>query len=91
VHHKNFKVTVNRRLKTDHPDWRRLTKKEKKALAEQVTEAVVKGYDFEQEIGKPVEELLGIENQIADEDSITLKEMGDLIYDFHDRHFSNVN
>ncbi|MCP4753069.1 MAG: transposase [Proteobacteria bacterium] len=90
MHHKNIKVTVKRRLKKDHPDWRRLTKKEKKALAEQITEAVVKDYDFEREIDKPVEELLGIENQIVNEDIITLKEMGDLIDDFHEKSFIDV-
>ncbi len=75
MHHKNIKLIVKKQLKKDHPNWRSLSKKEKKALAEQVTEAVINDYDFKQEIDVPVEELIGIDNQVIDEEIFTLDEM----------------
>jgi len=33
MHHKNIKLIVKRQLKKDHPNWRGLTKKEKRILA----------------------------------------------------------
>ncbi len=83
MHHKNIKVIVKRQLKKDHPNWRRLTKKEKKVLSKQVTEAVVNDYDFKQEIDTPVEELIGIDNQIINDDIIALDEMNTMIDDFY--------
>ncbi len=90
MHHKNIKVIVKRQLKKDHPNWRRLTKKGKNTLAKQVTEAVINDYDFNQEINTPVEELIGIENQVIYEDIITLDEMNALIDDFYRNSFIDV-
>jgi hypothetical protein len=90
MHHKNIKVIVKRQLKKDHPNWRSLTKKEKKALAEQVTEVVINDYDFEQEIETPIEELIGIDNQVINEDIMTLDEMNVLIDDFYKNSFIDV-
>lgn len=90
MHHKNIKVIVKRQLKKDHPNWRSLTKKEKKALAEQVTEAVINDYDFKQEIDTPVEELIGIDNQVINEDIMTVDEMNALIDDFYNNSFIDV-
>lgn len=89
MHHKNIKLTVKRQLKKDHPNWHSLTKKEKKELAKQVTEAVISEYDFKQEINSPVEDLIGIDNQVANEDIITLDEMNTLIDDFYKTSFIN--
>jgi len=36
MHHKNIKLIVKRQPKKDHPDWRNLSKKEKRILAKQV-------------------------------------------------------
>ncbi len=90
MHHKNIKVIVKRQLKKDHPNWRRLTKKEKKVLSKQVTEAVVNDYNFKQEIDTPVEELIGIDNQIIDDDIIALDEMNAMIDDFYKNSFIDV-
>ncbi len=90
MHHKNIKVIVKRQLKKDHPNWRNLTKKEKKVLAKQVTEAVINDYDFKQEIDKPVEELIGIDNQVINDDIITLDEMNAMIDDFYKNSFIDV-
>lgn len=83
MHYKNIKLMVKKQLKKDHPHWRQLTKKEKKTLAKQVTEAVIDDYDFKQEINTPVEELIGIETQMPNEDIIPLNKMNELVNDFH--------
>jgi hypothetical protein len=83
MHHKNIKLIVKRQLKKDHPHWRRLTKKEKKVLSKQVTQAVIADYDFKQEIDTPLEELIGTHNQVPHEDIIPLNKMGELIDDFY--------
>jgi hypothetical protein len=44
----------------------------------QVTNAVINDYNFKQEIDASVEELIGIDNQAANEDIITLGEMNAL-------------
>ena len=83
MHHKNIKVMVKRQLKKDHPNWRSLTKKEKKELAKQVTDAVVGDYNFNQDIDTPLEELIGIDNQVINEDIMTLDEMNAMVDDFY--------
>lgn len=83
MHHKDIKLSVKKQLKKDHPHWKRLTKKEKKKLATQVTEAVIKDYDFTQEIDAPIEELIGIETQKPSDDIIPLEQMHQLIDDFY--------
>ena len=70
MHHKNIKLMVKKQLKKDHPHWQQLTKKEKKTLAQQVTEAVIKDYDFKQEIDAPVAELIGIPCEVIELDVI---------------------
>ncbi len=90
MHHKNIKLIVKRQLKKDHPNWRSLTKKEKKTLAEQVTKAVIDDYDFKQEIDVPAEELIGIDNQAINEDIMTLDKMNTLIDSFYKNSVINV-
>lgn len=90
MHHKNIKVMVKRQLKKDHPHWRCLTKKEKKVLAKQVTEAVINDYDFNQEIDAPVEQLIGIDHQNITDDIITLDKMNALVDDFYKNSFIDV-
>ena len=90
MHHKNIKVTIKRQLKKDHPDWRSLTKKEKKELAKQVTEAVVNNYDFNQGIETPVAELIGIDNQAIHGDIMNLDEINAMIDDFYKNSLVDV-
>jgi hypothetical protein len=90
MHHKNIKLMVKKQLKKDHPHWQQLTKKEKKTLAQQVTEAVIKDYDFKQEIDAPVAELIGIETQMPHEDIIPVDEMNDLIDGFYTNSLIDV-
>jgi hypothetical protein len=90
MHHKNINLIVKRQLKKDHPDWHSLTKKEKKKLAKQVTEAVIKDYDFKQNIDAPVEELIGIDDQVINEDIMSLDEMNVMVDDFYKNSLINV-
>jgi hypothetical protein len=94
MHHKNIKLIIRKQLKKDCPHWRKLSKKEKKALVKQIAEAVVNDYDFNQDvedIEAPVEELTGIENQIPNDDIIPLEYMEKLIDDFQNASLIDAN
>ena len=75
MHHKDIKLQIRKQLKTNYPNWKRLSRKEKKAIAKMVLDEVIKGYDFSQEINTPLSELLGIENQLPMAGIMDLAEM----------------
>ncbi|MCP4403480.1 MAG: hypothetical protein GY801_40010 [bacterium] len=50
MHHKQIKALIRKQLKKEYPNWKRLSKKQKKALAKQVLTAVVEDDDFQQAI-----------------------------------------
>ncbi len=52
--------------------------------------SVYNTYDFKQEIDMPIEELMGIDNQVVIENIITSDEMNDLIDDFYRNHLVDV-
>ncbi len=79
MHHKQIKALIRKQLKKEYPNWKRLSKKQKKTLAKQVLTAVVEDYDFQQEISLPREELLGIEEQLPMDDIMTLEEMQEFV------------
>jgi hypothetical protein len=79
MHHKQIKALIRKQLKKAYPDWKRLSKKQKKALTKQVLHAVVAEYDFQQEISLPREELLGIDEQVPVEGIMTLEEMREFV------------
>ncbi len=79
MHHKNIKHSIKKQLKKKFPNWKRLTKKQKKQLADDVLDAYVGKYDFSQQIEATDAELLGIETQCPDKGIITLKEMDKFI------------
>ncbi len=64
MHHKDIRAQIRKQLKTNYPNWKRLSRKEKKAIAKMVLDEVIKDYDFSQEINTPLSELLGIEDQL---------------------------
>ena len=64
MHHKDIKAQIRKQLKTNYPNWKRLSRKEKKATAKMVLDEVVKEYDFSREVKTPLAELLGIEEQL---------------------------
>ena len=81
--HKDIKNTVRKQLKKEYPDWKRLSKKEKKAIAKKVVSEVVSDYDYGQPVRTPFPELSGIENQVGIENKImNLEEMEKFISDF---------
>ena len=82
--HKDIKNTIRKQLKKEYPDWKRLKKKEKKAIAKQVLSEVVNCYDYSLPVRTPFPELSGIENQTEINDKImNLKEMEQFISCFN--------
>ena len=79
MHKKEIKAIIKKQLKREYPNWKRLTKKEKKEIARKVLAEVVKGYDFSKEIEMPKHELLGIEQQTLNGDIMNIEEMERLI------------
>ncbi len=83
MHHKNIKLTVRKQLKKRYPNWNRLNRKAKKDISKKVLAEVVSEYDFNQDVASPVEDLLGLEEQVPTKGIITLQEMGPFIEKFH--------
>jgi hypothetical protein len=46
MHHKAIKAQIRKQLKTKYPNWKRLSRKQKKAIAKMVLNEAVKDYDF---------------------------------------------
>ena len=79
MHYKNIKAKIRKQLKKSYPKWNRLNQKKKKTIAKAVLKEAVKDYDFSQEIVTPVEELIGIDGQLAKSHIIDINEMGRFI------------
>lgn len=79
MHLKAIKATVRKQLKKQYPMWKRLTRKEKKEIARAVLAEAVDQHDFEKPLQTSFEELLGIENQLAARNIMTIDEMGRFI------------
>jgi len=76
---KDIKRLVIKQLKTKFPYWRRLTKKQKKALVEEAIHEVMASYEPGQAMDFPLNELTNIPALPAD--IIPLSEMGKFISD----------
>ena len=63
MQHKNIRRILKQQLKRDHPHWKKLPKKDKKAIVKNLLTEAVKEYDFSQIVDAPLEELIGIEGQ----------------------------
>ncbi len=74
MHDKNIKRLVKKQLKQQFPEWNQLTKREKKELAKQVLEEVVRTYSFDEDIKAPMNELLGTPD-IQSADIMSLSDM----------------
>ena len=79
MHHKNIKFIIKKQLKKKFPNWKRLTKNQKKQLADDILDDYEGKYDFSQEIKATDAELLGIETQCSYEGIIKLDEMANFI------------
>ncbi len=91
MHHKNIKTIIRKQLKKNYPNWKRLSRKEKKEIARKVLDEVVSGYDFNSEIETSYEDLLGIEEQKVIAGIMTLEEMGSLIESRDNNILLNLN
>ena len=79
MHHKNIKVSIRKQLKKQYPNWSSLPKKVKKHIIQEVIAEYVCDYDFSRTVATPLEELLGIEQQVPAKGIIKLSEMAQLI------------
>ena len=79
MHHKNIKLLVRKQLKKQYPNWRLLSKKEKKEVARKVLAEVTAEYDFKSDITASPSELLGIEQQVTTTGIIPLDKMAQFI------------
>lgn len=73
MHEKNIKRLAVKQLKKRFPQWSKLTKKQKKALANEVLKEVMKEYSFDKEVDVPLNELTGTPE--IPEGIMTLSEM----------------
>ena len=80
MHHKDIKLSIRKQLKRQYPNWKRLNRKTKKAIARKVLAEVSAEYDFGQDIRTSPKELLVIEQQIPTEGIIKLDEMARFIH-----------
>ncbi len=87
MHHKNIKRIIVKQLKKDHPNWKSLKKKEKRVYSKQVSEAVMRDYDFSTELEVPLDELLGISDQTKFDDVLGLEAIGKLVKEHENNKF----
>ena len=78
MHPKDIKRSIRKQLKKQFSNWKRIGKKQKKVIARKVLAETVAEHDFKQVVDAPMEELLGIEDQIP-EGIIKLDEMARFI------------
>jgi len=79
MHHKNIKLLIRKQLKKQYPNWRLLSKKEKKEIARKVLAEVTAEYDFKSDITASPSELFGIEQQVDNTGIIPLGDMAKFI------------
>lgn len=88
---KNIKLKIKKQLKKQYPNWRRLKRKKKKEIAKMVLDEVVRGYNFEAPIKSPLEELIGIEEQVPTDGIINLDDMASFIDEFNTNKLIRFN
>jgi len=92
MHKKNIKLLIKKQLKSEYSSiWKRLRRKQKKAIVKAAADVVMNSYDFSQEIETPVEQLLGIEGQVPTDGIIALEEMARLIERFNENRIFKIN
>jgi hypothetical protein len=79
MHKKDIKAQVRKQLKTNFPNWHRLTKKEKREIARKVLDEVVDSYDYPKEIETPVPELIGLSDQQPTKGILTIEQMAEFV------------
>ncbi len=85
MHEKDIKRLVVKQLKKDFPNWRRILRKEKKLLAKDVLEEIMRGYSLDKEVDVSMSELTGV--PAISEDIMTLSRMEELIEEINGKIF----
>ena len=81
---KDIKRIVKKQIKNNHPNWKKLSKKRKKQIAKEVTNAIIADYQgHDKYLGVPIEELVGIEEQVIDSRILSLQQMSELVDNFY--------
>jgi acyl-CoA reductase-like NAD-dependent aldehyde dehydrogenase len=81
---KDIKRIIRKQLKSNHPNWQRLSRKQKKKITKEITDAAAADYqEFDEELDIPIEELIGIEQQQPDSRIIPLQDMADFVDNFY--------
>lgn len=83
MHRKNIRQIITKQLKKSFPNWKKMTKKSKKELTQQIMIEVVGKYDYSQTLDIPIEELIGIEGQAPSAGIHSLPEMSSYIENFY--------
>jgi len=83
MHEKNIRRIIINQLKTNFPNWKNMTRKSKKVLTKEVMMEVADNYDYSKDLGVPMEELIGIEDQKPSRGIRSLPEMATYIENFH--------
>lgn len=91
MHHKNIKLIIRKQLKKQYPNWKRLSKKQKRDIAKAVLNEAVAEYDFGQDIHVPLEELIGIEEQSPTNGIMNLEEMARFVNVFNSSKLIKFN
>ena len=79
MHYKKIKKEIKLQLKDNYPNWKHLSKKQKKKIAKKVLNEVKDNYDFNQEVNDSIFDLLGIENQVISNKIISIQEMRNIV------------
>jgi hypothetical protein len=79
MHHKDIKLIIRKQLKKQFPNWKRLSRKELKEIAQKVLSELVAEYDFKKTVTARKEDLLGIEQQMPTKGIINLDSMAQLV------------
>ncbi|MCI5168276.1 MAG: hypothetical protein D3903_19850, partial [Candidatus Electrothrix sp. GM3_4] len=83
---KDIKRIIRKQLKSEHPNWKRIHRKRKKEIIKEITDAVAADYQvFDEELGIPIEELIGIEQQQPDSRIIPLQDMANFVDNFYEK------
>ncbi len=83
MHRKNIRLIITKQLQIYHPHWKKMNRKSKKKLLQQIVDEAVNNYDYSQALDIPIEELIGVEDQMPSEGIRSLPEMADYIKNFH--------
>lgn len=83
MHRKDIKRTIQMQLKRKFPDWKRMTKKEKKEMTSQVMQEAVENHNFDETPTASMEQLTGIEGQMPTKNIIPVDKMGKFIEDYN--------